>query len=457
MASVNAYPTFSADISNYIQKKTLPLVQRQLIAYQFGDMLRLPKQRGTIYTASRYDRINLPFAPLSEGIPPVGESLVLVQVNAVAQQWGDTVTVTDVADFTIEHPLFKKAIELVALQMSETLERNTFNNLLAGTQINYVNTRGARASLLSTDVLNPHEVNRAFGALITIGAPMFNGISGEDQKMPADKPHMSSKDPRAFEHFVAMVHPFVEQDMRENPTVVTAWQYSDVNKLYNNELGYWGGMRWCRSNMIPFFTGVTAPTTSPSASNGSYTANTTGGLLATGTYYLQITGSVTQNGYEQRVGIVSTGISVTGPNGSISVTTPNVAGFTWNVYLSTSTSPANLGVTSGGPNSGPLAGQAVQLNGNTTYVINSVGSARVPPAAPAAGVSVFPTFIIGKSAYGQVMLDDPKFSYLSGGDKSDPLNQLRVVGWKVMYGTILLNQNFFMRIESSSAFSATFG
>jgi N4-gp56 family major capsid protein len=457
MANVNVSPTFSADISNYIAKKTLPLVQRQLVAYQFGDMLRLPKQRGTIYTASRYDRISLPFSPLSEGIPPVGESLVLVQVNAVAQQWGDTVTVTDVADFTIEHPLFKKAIELVALQMSETLERNTFNNLLAGTQINYVNTRGARASLVPTDVLNPHEVNRAFGALVTIGAPMFNGQMEEDAKISAGKPSMASKDPKGFEHYVALVHSLVEQDMRENPTVVTAWQYSDVNKLYNNELGYWGGMRWCRSNMIPFFVGVTAPTTSTSAANGSYAASTTGGLLATGSYYVAITGSVTQNGYEQRVGITSGAISVTGPNGSIAVTTPNVAGYTWNVYIGTTSTVANLGTTSGGPNSGPLAGQAVQLNGNTTYVITSVGSARVPPAAPAAGVTVFPTFIFGKGAYGQVMLDDPKFSYLSGGDKSDPLNQLRVVGWKVMYGTLLINQNFFMRIESSSAFTATFG
>jgi len=32
-----------------------------------------------------------------------------------------------------------------------------------------------------------------------------------------------------------------------------------------------------------------------------------------------------------------------------------------------------------------------------------------------------------------------------------------VVGWKVMYGTIILNQQFFMRLESTSAFSATFG
>lgn len=458
MANVNTSPNFSADISNFIQKKTLPLVQRQLISYQFGDKLRLPKQRGTTYTASRYDRINLPFAPLSEGIPPVGESLVLTQVQAVALQWGDTVTVTDVADFTIEHPLFKKAIELVAMQMSETLERNTFNNLLAGTQINYVNSRGARGSLVATDVMNPHEVNRAFGALVTIGAPMYDGRMEEDQKIEAGKASKASADPRAFEHYVSMIHPLVEQDMRENSTVVTAWQFSDVNKLYNNELGYWGGMRWCRSNMIPFFFGVAAPTTGASATAGSYAVNASGGNLSSAnSYYIVITGSVTQNGYETRVGAVSGAISVTGSAASISVTTPNVAGYTWNVYLDTVTSPAHLGQTSGGPNSGPLAGQAVQLAGNTTYVITSVGSARVPPAAPAAGVTVFPTFIFGKSAYGQVMLDDPKFTYLQTADKSDPLNQLRVVGWKCMYGTILLNQNFFMRIESSSAFSASFG
>lgn len=458
MANVNVSATFAADISNFIQKKTLPLVQRQLIAYQFGEMLRLPKQRGTVYTASRYDRINLPIAPLSEGIPPVGESLVLTQVQAVAQQWGDTVTVTDVADFTIDHPLFKKAIELVAMQMAETLERNTFNNLLAGTQINYVNTRGARASLIATDVLTPHELNRAFGALVTIGAPMYNGQMEEDAKIEAGKPTKASSDPRGMEHFSCMMHPLVEQDVRENATVQAAWSRSDINRLYNNEIGVWSAMRFTRSNMVPSFIGVTAATGTPNTNNGSYAASTTGGALATGSYYLQIVGAVAQNGYEQRIGITSGAISVTGPTGSVAVTTPNVAGYTWNIYIDTnSTGPVHLGAGAGGPNSGPLAGQLVQIPSNTTVSVTSIGTARVPPAAPAAGVTVYPTFIFGKNAYGQVMLDDPKFSYLSTADKSDPLNQLRVVGWKCMYGTILLNQNFFMRIESSSAFSASFG
>lgn len=448
MPTTNYQSTFNSDVENYIQQKTLPLTQRQLVAYQFGDPLTLPKGRGLTYTASRYDRVNLPFQPLSEGVPPIGQAMNLSQITATAQQWGDTITITDVADMTIKHPLFQKAIELISIQMAETLERNTFNALMAGTQINYVNTRGARASLVAGDVLNPHEINRAGGALHTIGAPKFNGQTEPSAKISAQSGgSKAGANPRSIEHYVALIHPLPEQDMRENSTVVTAWSYSAIERLYNNDLGEWSGMRFCRSNMVPYFVGVAQV-------NGSAG---TSGSLATGTYYIVVTGSVAQNGYEQRIYQVSTSISVTGPNGSISVTTPSTAGYVYNIYVGTSTSPTNLALTSSGPTSGPLAGNAVNIAPSTAVVLTGTGVSRTPPAAPATGVTVFPTFIIGKGAYGQVKLDDPKFSYLKTADKSDPLNQLRVVGWKTMYGTLIQNQQFFMRIESSSAFTASFG
>ena len=449
MGQVNQLSTFSADIENYIQQKTLRLVDRQLVAYQFGQMLRLPKQRGTTYTASRYDRVPLPLAPLSEGIPPTGEAMTLVQVSATAQQWGDTITVTDIADMTIKHPLFQTAIKLISMQMAETLERNTFNNLLAGSQINYVNSRGSRANLVAGDVLNTHEVNRAVGALRTIGAPEYMGQRAEDEKVTAGKPSLASKDPRGFQHYVGVMHTLVEQDLGENAAIVQAWSYSDINRLYNNEVGQWRGVRWTRSNMVPFFVGVAA---------GTGTGATTGGALAATTYYIVWTGSVSQNGYETQITQVSAGIVVGGSgSGSITSTSPNIAGYTWNAYIGTTTSPVNLAVSASGPTSGPLAGQAVGIAPNTAVTLTGVGVSRTPPAAPATGVTVFPNFIFGEDAYGQVMLDDPKMTYLQTADKSDPLNQLRIVGWKVMYGTIILNQNFFMRIESTSAFTSTFG
>ena len=447
--ALNSASQFSGDIESYIADETLPLARRQLVAYQFGDPLELPEGRGTTYTAVRYNRIPLPFAPLSEGVPPVGETMTIGTVTATAQQWGDKVSITDVSELTIKHPLFKKGIELVSLQVSETLERNTFNALMALTQVNYVNSRGSRAALVAGDVLDPFTVIRTHAALKTLGAPRFMGDERTDMKLDADAGGAkASRNPRSMPHYVAICHTLVVGDFRQNSTVVQAWTYSDLNRLYNYEAGEWSGIRFCDSNMVPTFTGVAAV-------NGS--AQASGGALATNTYYVQVTGQDTQNQYESRIYQVSAGISVTGPNGSIQVTTPNTTGFTYNVYVGTTTSPANLGLSASGPTSGPLLGQATQLPPNTVVTITGTGVAQTPPAAPATGLTVYPTFIFGRGAYGQVLLKDVEFTYLKAADKSDPLNQLRIIGWKCFYGTLIENQNFAARIESVSAFSSTFG
>ncbi len=243
------------------------------------------------------------------------------------------------------------------------------------------------------------------------------------------------------------MHPLVAQDFRENSTVVTAWSYSDLNRLYNYEAGEWGGIRFCLSNMVPTWTGVAAiQGTAGSA-----------GALATNTYYIKVTASDTQNQFESQIYQVSNSISVTGPNGSVAVILPTLAGYTFNVYIGTANTTLNLGLSASGPTTGPQQGQAVQLAGNQTVIVTGLGTAQTPPAPPATGLTVYPTYILGRGAYGQVMLDDIKISYLKDADKSDPLNQLRVVGWKCFYGTLIENQQFFMRIESLSAFSATFG
>jgi N4-gp56 family major capsid protein len=447
--AVNQSSSFQADIEAYIADKTLPLARRQLVVYQFGDPLTLPKGRGLTYTATRYNRVSLPYAPLSEGVPPVGEIMTIGQVTATALQWGDKITITDVAEMTIKHPLFKKAIELLGLQVAETLERNTFNNLMGGAQINYVNSRGSRAGLASGDVMNTHELNRAYAMLVTLGAPRFMGDEMTDTKLEADAGGAkASSNPRSMPHYACVLHPFVASDLRENAAIQQAWSFSDINRLYNWELGEWNGIRFCATNLVPTFTGNALITGTPGSS---------GSLVTSTTYNLIVTASDTQNQYESQVYQVSGNINVTGPTGSIAVNLPVLAGYTFNIYIGTTSSPANLGLSSAGPTTGPLQGQATQLAGGQTVTITGIGVSQIPPAAPTTGVTVYPNFIFGRGAYGQIVLDDTKFTYLKEADKSDPLNQLRVVGWKTFYGTIFLNQQFMMRTESTSSFSSTFG
>ncbi len=448
--AANVAGAFAADIEGYLADETLPLARRQLVVYQFGDPLTLPKGRGTAYTATRYNRVPLPFAPLAEGVPPIGQAMSISQVSATAQQWGDKITITDVGELTIKHPLFVKAKELLGLQIAETFERNTFNNLLAGAQINYVNTRGSRGALLAGDVLNPHEVTRATAILETLGAPRFMGDEMTDTRLEADAGGAkASSNPRSMPHYTGVMHTLTVADMRENPVINQAWTFSDINRLYNYELGEWAGIRFCRSNLVPTFVGVAAIAGAVGAA----------GSLATGTYNIQVTAQDTQNQYESRIYALSGNIAVVGPNGSISVVLPALPGFTFTVYVNTGTGgvqPVNLGVSTAGPTVGPFAGQATQMNPGQTVIITAIGLAQVPPAAPGAGITVYPTFIFGRGAYGQVVLDNVRFTYLKDADKSDVLNQLRVVGWKAFYGTLIENQQFFMRIESTSAFSVTF-
>ena len=449
--AVNQSSQFQADIEGYIADKTLPLARRQLVAFQFADKSEgIPKGRGVNYTASRYVRLPLPFAPLSEGVPPIGETMSLQQVTATALQWGDKVTITDVAEMTIKHPLFEKACELVALQLSETLERNTFNALMGGTQVNYVNSRGSRGALQAGDVLDGQTVIRTDAALETLGAPRWMGDEMTDTKIDAGKPTKASDNPRSMPHYVALIHTLVVGDFRQNSDVRLAWTYSDLNRLYNYEAGEWSGIRFCKTNMIPSWTGI--------ANTGqNATAGTAGALASSTTYNVIITGSDNQNQYESLIYVISGNVNVTGPNGSISVTLPSTVGYTYSAYIGTTASPQNLALSAAGPTTGPLAGVATQMAGGQTVVLTAIGPMQIPPAIPTVGQTVFPTFIIGRGAYAQVDLDTAKFTYLKDADKSDPLNQLRVVGWKTFYGTLLSNVQFMARIESVSAYTASFG
>ena len=445
----NTSGQYTADIEQYIANSTLELTRRQLVAYQFGDPETLPKGRGVSWTATRFNRIPLPFQSISEGIPPVGEQMNISQVTVVLQQWGDRINMSDVAEMTIKHPVLNEAKKLLAIQTAETTERNTFNGLMGLTQVNYVNQRGSRGALVTGDVLNTFELSRAFVQLVNLGAPRFLGDEVTDAKIDARRGGAeASANPRGRPHYVGICHPFVEGDLTQNSTFVLASSYSDVNKLYNYEVGQWHGLRFCSTNMCPYFVGAALITGTP---------GTSGNLATAATYNIIVTQSDWINQYETIISQISGNLSVTGPTGSIAVTLPAVYGYTYNVYIGSTATVQNLALCAAGPTTGPLQGQATQLQGGQTVTLTGIGLAQTPPAAPQTGVTVYPTFIIGRGAYAQVVLDDIKVNLLTDADKSDPLNQQRVIGWLMFYGFLIKNNLFAMRIESASAFNTVFG
>jgi len=411
----------------------------------------MQKNQGTSWAATRFNRLPIPLSPLSEAAPPVGETLSISQVTGNAYQWGDKVTFSDVATITIQHDLLHEATERLGMQIAELRERNGFNAVQAGLQVNYVNQRGARASLVAGDVLDPNTVNRTVANLKKLGAPMWSGQVGETVVRSIDyNVRGVEAKPRTYEHYMAIGDPLVFNDFASQPTVVNAWSWSDHTRLYINEAGYWRGMHFCESNMLPNFVGVA----SVAASNATASPG-----LSSGTYAVQVTGWDTQNQYESRIYQVTTGVVVS--SGGISITTPVTAGFTYAVYISQPgvTYCNNLATTAAAsaPTAGVYAGQAIQIPANTTITLNGIGLFQVPPAAPATGVTVFNTYVFGQRSFACLKLEDITWVRLFEADKSDQLNQLRVIGYKFFEGWVLLNNQFFARIESTASNTGSFG
>jgi len=291
VATLGTSALYQGDTQRFLDREVLPVAQRHLVVRQFAQKIKIPRNMGLTFTATRYNRFTLPFGPISEGVPPIGQAPSISQVAGVVMQWGDRANITDIAEITPMHDVLTQASRMLQLQVPETYERNMFNQLQAATQRNYVNQKGARASLVSADQLDPYTVNRTVANLKTVGAYMRNGPTETDVRKDIEEgPRKASADPRSHEHYVMVAHPIPLNDFANNATVQLAWSYSDINKLYINEVGQWRGMHMCESNLVPYWTG-----NANNANGLTYTAGTAGSLVTNANYVVQVTGSDPQN------------------------------------------------------------------------------------------------------------------------------------------------------------------
>jgi N4-gp56 family major capsid protein len=444
--ALTTFPTLASDVEQIIGDNLLPLSRKHICVYDLGEKVKMPKNRGTTFTFIRYNRIRLPTYPLSEGSPAISQPLAPSEVTGTVQQWGLLITLTDRATYAVKHDTIKIARERMQMALAELLDRNTFLTWQGFSQQNTANSKGTIGNLTATDTLQIFDLERSNAILRTMGAYEFDG-NDDVNPHPTEQTAEGSRSIKSA-HWIVVMHPNVASDIRSgDPKFTQASAYSDVNKLYGNEVGQWAGHRVIASNMVPYWTGFAAISGTAGAS----------GNLVTGSYFIQVTSSDPIWGFEQNIYQPSGSIAVTGPNGSISVVLP-ASSFLFNVYIGTTSAPVNLGVASGigVPTTGPAAGMATGLQGGQTVIITGLGIPQVPPPAPATGITVYQTYVLGKYAFCQLELMEPTIHYLGEAEKIDPHNQQRMVSAIIDYATCLLNNMWMVKIASSSGFGVVF-
>src|SRR5690606_12550325 len=174
--------------------------------------------------------------PLTEGVTPVGKKLASKDYTVQMQQYGDFVGFTDVIQDTHEdYPaLLRELVNILGDEAAVTVETLRFNVLKSGTNVFYAN--GSARTAVHTPI--PPDLQRKVArSLKRQNAPMIT---------QALKPGPAYNTQPIEAAYIALIHPDVENDIRDMDGFIGTKHYSSVTP-FPGELGSVEDVRYVRS------------------------------------------------------------------------------------------------------------------------------------------------------------------------------------------------------------------
>lgn len=243
---VNAYDgtttTFSApnDLSStmktYYDTELLENARPNFVHAQFATKQRLPSHRGKSVEWRKWNTL-ADAGVLTEGVIPTGQKLGQSSMTSAILQYGTYVTVSDLLELHAIDNTILGATEELGASAGTTQDKLVRDTLAAGTNVQYVGGAANRKALTAESLLTPTEINKAVTTLKKLKAPAING------------------------KYVAIIHPSVAYDLRENKDWIEAHKYAAVTPLFTGEIGELHGVRFIETTEAKIFKdGTTNPT-----------------------------------------------------------------------------------------------------------------------------------------------------------------------------------------------------
>lgn len=313
---------------------------------------------------------------LTEGTPPTAEDLSIGYEEFTASQAGRVIKLTDVAMMESPFDLLAEAADRVARNALATADKRVAEVLSAGAEVTYAGGAVSRATI-------PHN-SPLTGALIKLTVARLKA---------ANVPTFSDGTYRAI------VHPGSTYDL-ESDTAVGGWidaqRYAGSAALFSGEVGRYAGVRFIESSAAVSFSAVEGPTftgtTTVEADDDVFTTSAAHGLAV-----------------GDRIKVKS----LTGGTGLVDETT-------YYVISVPSTTTFKVSATENGSSVDITVDATALTYATVNDILNCV--------------------IFGPEAYAFGDWGSIQTYFTAPGGTTDPLHQLSQIGWKGMFGAVIMGE-----------------
>lgn len=390
--SVTDPNALTPEMKTFYDKTLITLAGANLIHEQFAQKRPIPAGGGKTVEFRKFSKLPKALKPITEGVTPAGNKLNVTAVSATVDQYGDYIEQTDMLELTaIDNTIIEATKELSA-QAGLTLDTVVRNELVAGTNVMYA---PEVKNGTETEILSRKDINS--DCLLRV-KDIFRAAA-ELKAVNAPKINGS---------YVAIIHPYVAYDLMQEAGEqwVGISKYVNPENILKGEIGTLGGVRFVESTEAKIY----AP------------AEIVKGIC----------------------------------RAAVASAVSSSATVTVNEDMGNMTFDEPLKVYVAGQENTVLA-----VNGNEITLSKAVtvkeGDIICGDGAGKDGSAVFCTLFLGENAYGVTDIEGGGLEHIvkQRGYGNDPLNQRSSVGWKATKVAKRLLEEYMIRFESGSAFSAT--
>ena len=233
----------SAEMKTYYEKRLIDQAEPALVHDQFGDKYPIPANGGKTIEFRKYDSLPKATTPLTEGVTPDGKALNVTTITAEVKQYGDWVPITDTLQLTAIDNNIVQATKIIASQAGRTMDSVVRDILAGGTNVIY-------ASKVADGVETEVKSRAGLDGTCQLTSKLIMKAATQLKAMNADP---------IGESYVAIIHPYVSYDLRNDPAWIDVHKYAQPDEIYNGEIGKLHGVRFVETSEAKIWKGAGCP------------------------------------------------------------------------------------------------------------------------------------------------------------------------------------------------------
>lgn len=179
---------------------------------------------------------------LQEGVIPSGQKMGMTYVEAGIKQYGTYVTVSDRLELRGYDDVILAATEEMGASYNETDETLIRDHLMTGTNVMYCDNINTSTYAVASTPTGPTGMGATGTGYSLLTRQM---IKKAVTKLKKDKV------PKINGSYVAVVHPSVAEDLRNDPQWEDAHKYDATGEIFNGEIGMLEGVRFIENADAP--------------------------------------------------------------------------------------------------------------------------------------------------------------------------------------------------------------